>query len=139
MSLLNKLTVKSRLMGLLFGVGFSSLFIAGILSYLQFRKAILEQVTERMVGIQSAKKSEIETYMQDLRSHVEILSEDSIVISSMVEFNSAYEALKDEIIPDNWSDSIKTYYTTKFLPRLSANIQGEQVLTNYSPTTQVSK
>ena len=102
MPILNKLTIKSRLMGLVFGVSFSSLLIAGILSYLQFRKEIFNQVTERMVGVNSAKKSEIESYMQDLRSHVEILSEDRQVISGMVEFNSAYEALKDEIIPDNW-------------------------------------
>ncbi|MEM8723481.1 MAG: adenylate/guanylate cyclase domain-containing protein [Cyanobacteria bacterium P01_G01_bin.39] len=139
MSLLNKFTIKSRLMSLLFAVSFSSLLIVGVLSYLQFRKAILDEVKEKTLGVQSAKKSEIELYMRDLRSHVEILSEDRLVVDSMVEFNSAYEALKDEIIPDNWLDGIEKYYKTQFLPRLSDNIQGEQVFTNYSPTTQVSQ
>ena len=139
MSILNKFTIKSRLMSLLLGVSLSSLLVAGILSYLQFRKTVQNQVSERLVGIKAAKKSEIELYMQDLRSHVEILSEDSMIVSGMVEFNSAYVALKDEVIPSDWSEAIEDYYTTKFLPRLSHNIQGEQVFTNYKPSNQVTQ
>ncbi len=139
MSILNKFTLKSQLTSLLLGVSLSSFLVAGIFSYLQFKKGIQNQVSERLIGIKSAKKSEIELYMQDLRSHVEILSEDRIVISGMVEFNSAYEALKGKIIPADWSESIADYYQTKFLPRLSDNIQGEQILANYNPTSQVSQ
>lgn len=139
MSFLNKFTLKSQFTSLLFGVGLSSLLVGGIFSYLQFKNEIQNQVSERLIGIKSAKKSEIELYMQDLRSHVEILSEDRMIIAGMVEFNSAYEALKGEAIPANWSEGIEDYYQTKFLPRLSDNIQGEQIFANYKPTSQVSQ
>ena len=139
MSILNKFTLKSQLTSLLLGVSLSSLLVAGIFSYLQFKKGIQNQVSERLTGIKSAKKSEIELYMQDLRSHIEILSEDRMIVSGMVEFNSAYEALKGKVIPADWSESIEDYYQTKFLPRLSDNIQGEQLLVNYNPTSQVSQ
>lgn len=139
MSLLNRFTIKSRLMSLLLGVSLGSLLVAGILSYLQFRQAFQSEVSQRLVGIRSAKSNKIELYMQDLRSHVEILSEDRMVISAMVEFNSAYEVLKDEFIPSEWSEAIEVFYKTKFLPKLSENIQGEQLFANYNPITQVSQ
>lgn len=126
-------------MSLLLGVSLGSLLVAGILSYLQFRKAFANEVSERLGGIRTAKSNKIELYMRDLRSHVELLSEDRMVTSAMVEFNSAHEALKDEIIPSQWSEAIENYYQTKFLPKLSENIQGEQLFSNYNPATQVSQ
>ena len=139
MSLLNKFTIKSRLVSLLLGVSLSSLLIAGILSYLQFRSAIQKQVFEKLVGLRATKKNKIEMYMQNLRSHVETLSEDPMVVSSMVEFNYAYGSLENEIIPAEWSEAIEYYYKTKFLPQLSENIQGEPIFANYNPPTQVSQ
>ena len=139
MSLLNKFTIKSRLLSLLLGVSLSSLLVAGFLSYLQFKKAIQNQVFQQLVGMKAAKQNKLESYMQNLQSHVETLSESQIVISAMVEFNSGYEALKNEVIPSEWSEAIEYYYENQFLSKLSQNILGEQLFTNYAPNTQVSE
>ncbi len=120
-------------------MSFSSLLVAGILSYLQFRKAVQNEVYQKLVGIRNASINEIELYMQNVQTDVEVLSEDRTIISAMVEFNSSYQTLKNEIIPPEWLKDIETFYQTKFLPKLSGNVLGEQLFVNYNPATQVGQ
>ena len=70
-------------------MSFSSLLVVGILSYLQFRKAVQNEVYQKLVGIRNASINEIELYMQNVQTDVEFLSENRAIISAMVEFNSS--------------------------------------------------
>jgi|GEM_PF-124251 len=126
-------------MALLLGVSLGSLLIAGILSWLRIRSTSQEQIFAQLTSIRASKGNEIESYMQSLRAHLETLSEDRMVVSAMVEFNLAYKELQDEIIPREWQKKIEGYYKQEFLPRLSKNIKGEQIVASYRPTTQAGQ
>ena len=136
MLFLNKLSIKSRMMALLLGVSLGSLLIAGLLSWLRFRSTFTTQTFDRLTSVRASKGNQIESYMRILRNHVETLSEDRMVVSAMVNFNSAFKELQNEVISSETAQKIENYYTQEFFPRLSENIQGEQVFANYRPTTQ---
>ncbi|MDJ0677055.1 MAG: adenylate/guanylate cyclase domain-containing protein [Calothrix sp. MO_167.B42] len=126
-------------MVLLLGVSLGSLLAGGILSWLQFKRTVESRVFQQLTSVRVSKSNQIESYIQSLRNHVETLSEDSMVISAMVEFNSAYKELENQVIPNQWRQKIAAYYRQEFFPRLSKNILGEQVLTNYRPTAQAEQ
>jgi len=136
---LNRLSIRTKLMALLLGVSLGSLSIAGVLSWLRFRSAFEEQIFEHLTSVRAAKGDRLESYMRQLRSHIETLSEDRMLVAAMVEFNAAYQALQNEIIPAGWSKSIEKYYTSEFLPKLAENVPGDQLLSNYLPSTQASQ
>lgn len=126
-------------MALLLGVSLGSLLIAGILSWLRFRSAFQNQIFDQLTSVRASKGNQIESYMQILRAHIETLSEDPMVVSAMVDFNSAYKELQNQVIPLTWLKKIEAYYAKEFFPRLSKAIQGEQVIANYRPITQAGQ
>lgn len=139
MAIVNRFSIKSRLMILLLLVSLGSVLATGILSWLRFRKSFESQTFAQLTSIREAKGNEIESYMRNLRSQVEILSEDRMVVSAMVELNSGYQELQNQVIPPEWSKAIEKFYAQDFFPRLAKTTQGEQVLANYRPTKQVAQ
>ena len=119
MALVNRFSIKSRLMVFLLLVSLGSLLATGILSWLQFRKAFKERTFEQLTSIRASKANGIESYLLSLGSHVEILSKNTMVVSAMVEFNSAYKKLQTQVIPREWSQKIENFYGQDFFPQLA--------------------
>lgn len=136
MAIVNRFSIKSRLMILLLFVSLGSVLTTGILSWLRFRKSFEERTFAQLTSIRAAKANEIESYLLNLRSQIEILSEDRMVIAAMVDLNSAYKDLQSQIIPSDWVQKIEDFYAEDFFPRLAETTQGKQILANYSPTKQ---
>jgi len=138
-AIINRLSIKSRLMVLLLFVSLGSVAATGILSWLRFRKSFETKTLAQLTSIRASKGNEIESYMRNLRGQAEILSEDRMVVSAMVELNSAYQELQNRVILPEWSKTIEDFYAKDFFPRLAKATQGEQVLANYRPTKQVAQ
>ena len=139
MALINRFSIKSRLMALLLLVSMGSLLATGILSWWRFKNAFEKSVFAQITGIRTARSNQIEAYMQTLRNQIEILSEDGMVVAAMVELNSSYKELQNQSIPTKWQRKIETYYTKEFFPKLNETIQGNQSLINYRPTTPAAQ
>ena len=126
-------------MTLILGVSLGSLLILGFASWLQFRRIYRDQLFERLTSVRASKGYEVEAYVHDLRSHIETLSRDRMMIAAMVELNSAYRSLQNEAIPPEQSASLERYYDQTFLPKLSELSQSVQLYENYRPTTQAGE
>lgn len=136
---INQFSMKSRLMALLMGVSLGSVLILGILSWLRFRAAFQHQVFDHLTSVRASKGRQVESYIKELRKHLEVLSEDHTVVSAMVNFNTAYRSLQNEVVPDEWIDAIDTYYARNFLPALADNVESPQIVANYRPLGQASQ
>ena len=135
----NQLSIKSRLIALVLGASLSSLLIAGILSWLQFRRAFQAQVFDHLTSVRASKGKQLEDYLGMLEGHVATLSEDQMIVSAMVEMNSGYRELQNQAIADDWTNAIDRYYADDFLPALAQNVQSVQIAANYRPTTQAGQ
>ena len=140
MKFLNQLSLKSRLTALLLIVSLGSLLAAGILSWLRFKNGVQKQVFQQLTSLRAAKGNQVESYLEGVRNHTDILSQNRTVISAMIEFNLAYRELKKTIIPSEWLKEIEAHYTTELLAKLAEKkIQREQVFANYIPSTQAGQ
>ena len=135
----NQLSIKSRLTALVLGTSLSSLLIAGILSWLQVRRAFQTQVFEHLTSVRASKGKQLEDYFSMLEGHIATLSEDQMIVSAMVELNSGYRELQNQAIADDWMTAIDGYYADDFLPALSKNVQSVQIAANYRPTSQAGQ
>ena len=105
-----RLSIKSKLMALLLGISLSSVVATGIVSWLRFKNTVESRTFKQLTSVRVSKSNQIESYIQSVRNHVETLSEDFMVISAMVEFNSAYKLLQNEVIPIQRREKIGGYY-----------------------------
>ena len=137
--MLNRLRIKSKLMALLMGASLGSLLIGGSLSWLRFRQAFQHQVFDHLTSVRASKGTQVEAYIKGIQDRLEILGEDRTVVSAMVEFNAAYRALQNEVIPNEWLEAIETYYARDFLAALAENVEGPQIIANYRPLSQASQ
>lgn len=135
----NQLSVKSKIMALLLGVSLGALSVAGVLSWLRFKSSFHDQVFEHLTAIRVSKGKQIEAYFRGVRGHVETLSEDRMLVAAMVEFNTTYRALQNQVIAPDWNNQIESHYRQAFLPQLSNHVQGTQIITHYLPISQASQ
>lgn len=136
---INQFSMKSKLMTLLMGVSLGSVLLLGILSWVRLKAVFQTQVFEHLTSVRSSKGREVEAYITNLRDYMKVLSEDRTMVAAMVNFSAAYRALQNESIPNDWIETIETYYARDFLPALAENVEGPQIVANYRPLSQASQ
>ncbi|NEQ98014.1 MAG: hypothetical protein F6K30_15065 [Cyanothece sp. SIO2G6] len=139
MTIWGQLSIKSRLIALLVGVNLVALLTGGLLSLLEFQRAFRQQVFENLTSVRVSKAKQLETYLDDVRGHVATLSENQMVVDTMVTLNSNYRDLQNQAIADDWIEAIEDYYAEQFLPPLSDRSSGTYIVANYRPVTQAGQ
>ncbi|MDY6802890.1 MAG: adenylate/guanylate cyclase domain-containing protein [Cyanobacteriota bacterium] len=136
---ISRLTIKSKLTIMLLGVSLGSILVIGYLSWNRARNTLQETIFNQLTSVRSSKAYQIESYFQNLRNHVETLSENRMIVAAMVEFNKEFKQLNRAYIPVDWVTKIEGYYENEFFPRLSKNIPGQPNIENYRPLGQAAR
>ena len=90
-SVLNLLSIKSRLIIMLLLVTLISSLVIGYLGWRNGRDALGRAIFNQLTGIRSAQQSEIEAYFQTVTSHTRTLAEDRMIVNAMKQFSEGYE------------------------------------------------
>ena len=126
------LTIRTRLMLILLLV---SLLACGILSYLgaSYGKEIIsEEVTNQLLLVRNAKKSQIEFYLNDIGHFVEVMGQNKTVIQAAKDFKRAYGQLRTEELNADCNQRLDEHYH-KFIDKLAGNIEVKTDLDLYKP------
>ncbi|MEZ4868139.1 MAG: adenylate/guanylate cyclase domain-containing protein [Caldilineaceae bacterium] len=134
--MLNRLSVKSKLVLLLLAVSLVSALVVGILGWRSSRAALSSTILENMTALRRNRADQITAYFRHMRYTVEVLSEDDMVVEAMVRFNRAFRQLENSTIPAEWDQALDAYYTSQFFPRLFANLPGQADYNLYRPQNQ---
>lgn len=135
-----RLSIKSQLMLMLLGVSLGSVLVVGLLSVDRAKANLRFAIRNQLTGLRATRTHQIESLFQDLRNHIETLSEDRMVVSAMVEFYRGYEEVSNNyIFSEQWNNALQEYYAKEFLPRLAKNVPGELKVESYIPQSQTSK
>ncbi len=70
--------------------------IVGVQSVNGGYDAISKEVQEKLNAVLSAKKTQIESYLDTIKAQVLTLSDDSMAIEGVIHFSSAYKSFRDE-------------------------------------------
>lgn len=158
---LNKrLNVKSKLMLILVGVSLGSIVVVSFLSWERARTNLRNTIRNQLTSIRYARANQIESFFENLKNHVETLSEDQMVVEAMIEFNREFDQLynqnalpeeqpndqdlpseesNNQNIPQDAENALKGYYTKEFFPRLSKAVPGELNPGTYIPQSRAAQ
>jgi hypothetical protein len=125
---LNRFSVKSKLMLILLVVSLGSTLVIGYLSWRSAHDTLMKQAFDHLTSIRESKAYQIETAFESLYNDMVILTQTDGVIRAMVRFNKAYKQLDNELIPSRWDQAVDEYYTESFFPRLTRHAPSASAL-----------
>ncbi|NER97209.1 MAG: HAMP domain-containing protein [Symploca sp. SIO1B1] len=156
-----RFNVKSKLMLILVGVSLGSIVVVSFLSWERARTNLRNTIRNQLTSIRYARANQVESFFENLRNHVETLSEDRMVIEAMTEFNREFDQLNspdaflqeeqadnqdappeptnNQGSPEEWNKALEGYYTKEFFPRLSKAVSGELNPGTYIPASKAAK
>lgn len=134
--MVNRLSVKSKLILMLLLVSLLSATIVGFLGWRSSRRALSESIFTNITALRRSKAAQADAYFRTMRYTVETLSENDMVVEAMVRFNRSFRELENNIIPTEWDGALEAYYTAQFFPKLFANLPGQADYNLYRPQNQ---
>lgn len=139
--ILRSLNIQSKLLAMLLATSIFSMLLTGYIAYTSGRDSLNQSVNNQLVGIRTAKASEIESYFTGMEQHILTLSEASMTIDSLRGFTSGVQKLTSQALNSPnvqltpaQSQQLTQFYEKDFLPQLSKNVSGVQSAFSFIPT-----
>ena len=134
--MLNRLSIKSKLVIVLILVSLFSSLLIGYISWRNSRAALTQSVEENMLALRHSKASQVHDYFTHMRHTVEVLSENEMVVQAMVRFGRAFRQLENRSIPAEWDAELEAYYDSIFFDKLLENLPVQKDYNLYRPGNQ---
>ncbi|NEP63614.1 MAG: HAMP domain-containing protein [Symploca sp. SIO2G7] len=136
----NSLSIQSKLQGFILLVSLGSVVMVSLIAWYQGRATLTERVTEQLTGIRAARADQFEAFFESLYEQVRRLATEQDTIEAIVDFNKSFRQLDRSFIDPEWDDSLNTYYSEEFFPRLSENTGEEELRYGiYRPDGQAAR
>lgn len=113
-SLLERVSIQSKLMLMLLAMSVLAVAIAGGLGFLSGRNSLRTAVFEQLTGIREAQSRVLEMGLSDITGSLLIYSRGETVAGALGAFNAAFDQLQDKPISPPESQSLVNYYTDRF-------------------------
>ena len=111
MRLLDKVTIRSKLIVMLLAASSISIGVTAYVGYQSGRENLTERVFGQLTSLRAAKANQIESYMETIRNQAKTMGEDLSVQMAVVEFAEVYRALEDAPLPEDVETKAKEYYS----------------------------
>ena len=121
--------MKPKLIAAFLLFGLVPYIAIGVTTLNQASSEFEAQAFDKLTAVREIKKNSIERYFSTIRDQVVTLSQDTMVIEAMAEFNDTVKTfrvendLSDEQIASMTSE-LKTYYTGQFAPEFEKQNSG---------------
>ncbi len=139
MRLLDRLSIKSKLIAMLLAVSGCSIVVVTYLGYRSGQENLTDRVFSQLTSVRASKADRIEAYFQNIRNHTQTLSEDPTIVVAIQEFALAQQKLATVPILPAVDRQIEAYYRDVLLSRLAKTESGTPVLAAYTPKTPAAR
>ena len=139
MAVLGRLSIQSKVILLLLGVSLASIGTVAWIGYDSGRKSLDQSLRERMTAIRSAKTLNVSMMLDALRDQVIAMSDSQTVTAAARDFTTAFGQLADAKLTPAEAESLASFYTTDYLPKLNEGRGGKPVLEQYVPASAASR
>ncbi|MDJ0578252.1 MAG: mechanosensitive ion channel [Xenococcaceae cyanobacterium MO_234.B1] len=117
----------------------SSIIAIAYIGYTNGQQALKNSIFNQLISLKESKAYQIETYFQNIRAHIEVMSESPSVVNTMKELKQAYQELEEQPIQSQWNEKLKRYYEQEFLLKLAENVEEKPLLFSYMPSSSASR
>jgi len=140
------LSVRTKLLGALLGVGLLTLLVTGWQADRRAEAALRQAAINHLTSIREERRLQIEQYFVSVRRDALRLAESREITAAMREFKAAHRAFATEVArwPQAQRDrdraDVERYYASSFIPRLRVLGAGSGTATmdRYLPTDDVA-
>lgn len=131
--MLNKLSIRSKLLVLLLFAGLLAAAWTAYLSYRTAEQALSSTIYSQLTSIREAKRQQVQRYFADIRKVVNILAGQPSVVTATEKFADGFVQLGKSKIGKLEQTRLTKFYNEKFLKKLAANTDGTPRLPNFIP------
>lgn len=132
-SLLERVSIQSKLMLMLLTMSILATAIAGGIGFQSGRSSLRAEVFERLTGIRQAQARVLELGLNDITSSLLIFSRGETVAGALAAFNAGFDKLADATITPAQSQSIVDYYNRRFSGAEDSNLDIGALLPTSDP------
>lgn len=129
-----KTGIRTQLVFMLLAVSLACMFTLMALSYNSGKENLSERILEQLTSLRSARAAQVSTYFDGLRTQVETLSEDWMVINAMKDFKEAYKKIEKIPMPSYWDQKLEKYYNEQIIPNMPKTPEGKPLIQTAPPT-----
>lgn len=133
MRLLDRLSIKSKLIAMLLAVSGCSIVVVTYLGYRSGQENLTDRVFSQLTSVRASKADRIEAYFKNIHNHTQTLSENPAIVSAIQEFTAAQRKLQTVPMTPTIDRQLTSYYRDDFLPRLTKTEIGTPVIESYLP------
>ena len=113
-SLLEKVSIQSKLMLMLLSMSVLATAIAGGIGFQSGRTSLRAAVFDRLTGVREAQARVLEMGLTDITGSLVIFARGETVSGAMSAFSAGFDQLDDATVTPDQDRAIAAYYTTKF-------------------------
>jgi class 3 adenylate cyclase len=137
LSLLNRLSIQSKLVLMLLMVSLLAFGVIGYEGYRSGRAALQKAVYNQLTSVRETKTHEVQEQLGVLRDLTLTLAEAQSYVGAMRDFRAAFRELDEATITPEMDAGLDEFYRRKFLPLLQGRLGGtsKAVAENYIPRT----
>jgi class 3 adenylate cyclase len=139
MGLLDRLSIKSKLIAMLLAVSGCSIVVISYLGYRSGQENLTDRVFSQLTSVRASKADRIEAYFKNINNHTQTLSEDPSIVAAIQDFTAAHRKLQDAPMTPTIDRQLTSYYRDAFLPRLTKSEIGTPVIESYLPKTAAAR
>jgi PAS domain S-box-containing protein len=121
---LRRISLRTKILGALLGVGLLTLLVTGWQSYRRAESALRNAAMQQLTSVREERRLHIEAYFADVRRDARRLAELPAIATALMEFKAAYRAFETELVrrPQPYRmrqrAQVERYYEEAFWPRL---------------------
>lgn len=129
-----QISLKSKLVFMLLGIALFCIAIVGYQGLSNGKAALTDRIYNQLTSVRESKRAQIQTWLNEMQSHVQAMAINHSTINASREFISAYHRLDNETLSHNQLTNLKNYYTQQYLPLLSKKLKISPQLEHYLPS-----
>src|SRR5215471_14446085 len=143
---MGNLSLRTKLLGSLLGVGLLTLLVTGWQADRRAEAALRQAAINQLTAIREERRLEIEQYFANVRRDALRLAESREISTAMRELKAAHRAFESEVA--RWPQAergrlradVERHYRASFIPRVHAleSGGGEETSDRYLPTDDVT-
>lgn len=133
MSILNRLSIQSKLIIALLLVSGGSILAVSYIGYRNGVESMRQSVEQQLEGRRAEKQQQVHTFLTNLRNQVVSVSDRPATTAAMSEFRDAYHELQGTKMEPAWEEKLEEFYRQVFIPGLAKNLGVNPVLEQYLP------
>lgn len=129
-----KTGIRRQLVFMLLSVSLACMFTLMALSYNSGKENLSDRILNQLTSLRSARAAQVSAYFDGLRTQVETLSEDWMVINAMRDLKAAYKKIEKIPMPSYWERKLDQYYNEEIIPYMPKTPEGKPLIEITPPT-----